>query len=132
MTKKDRAEMYARFLASIGYRVYIKDNNDVIIEYDSCAYKLRMEMYDDDSFVRIVLPNFRLLHSKEERAKAKAAASLTTQAVKCAKVFTAGDEVDAVVELFLPDPTAIRSVFGRCIQALADAALVFTHNMASL
>ena len=107
-----------RLPADEGYRPTVDGDGDVSFKYEGGSYYIDIDT-DDNTYFRLVFPNFWSLDDADERARGVMAADAATRRTNVAKVYTRqdGKNVSAAVEMFLPAarglPARIPTVDGR-------------------
>jgi hypothetical protein len=128
MTKQELAEMYRSYLADQGYAPKIDDDGDVIFKCEGRVYFIDVAE-KDETFFRLIFPNFWSIESEAERQKVSQAALHATVQTKVAKVFPVGDNTWASIEMFCSPPEAFQPVFRRCLRALQASVENFREKM---
>lgn len=127
MTKVER---FRAALTREGLVPELDADGDLRFTFEGGHYVLFAEP-TDESYVRILFPNFWPIESDEERTRAFRAATVATRRCKGAKVWLRDDETDvcASIESFLPGPEYLDYVLARMIAAVQYAARQFRDEM---
>jgi len=127
-----RQKLYMEFLGARGFEPEIDSDGDVRFYREFMGakrmYFLRVSA-TDASFFELALAQFWPIESLEERQKALIVSNDVTAKTKVVKVYTAGDNVWATIEMFMADPTHFKDVFDRSISALDDGVTGFVTGM---
>ncbi len=128
MTVKDRTALYLDYLRKEGFNAEMDADGDVKFKYEGKTYYFILDK-EDEEFFRLVFPNFWSLDGPAERAKAEKAAFVATSATKVAKVLLVGDNVWAMIEMFVSDPAYPTTIFPRSMSALRYSVSTFVEEM---
>jgi hypothetical protein len=131
MNNPSRTEIVRGYLADNGYRPEIDDDGDVRFMKEGGNYFIHAPE-SDETFFRVVYPNFWPIESEEERTQVYAACNHANARVKVAKVFTVRDNVWASLELLFADDKAFEPIFERGVGLLQYAVSEFANHMRSL
>jgi hypothetical protein len=125
-----KAEMYLEYLSAEGYRPELDGDGDVRFRKEGGTYYITVDEKDERYF-RLMYPNFWLLESPAERAKALEVMGEVNATLKVVKVFPVrdGTDVTATVELFLEPHEGFKVVFERCVRLIQDALGRFRRGM---
>lgn len=129
--KKELQQLYIRYLAEEGYKPEVDTDGDVRFKREGKVYFIGVSE-DDPGFFRVVLPNFWLIESREERLRVLAAADYSNALSKVCKVFTIKESVWATVELFIAAPADFRGVFNRSMLGLDNGVVNFLQRMRTI
>lgn len=129
METAQKRDLYFTYLASEGYRPEVDRDGDVAFKYEGGNYYLSVD--EDDTYFRLVYPNFWSIESPEELRRAYEAASRATERIKVAKVYVRQDakNTSAAIEMFLDPLADFREVFPRSLQALRAGVASFVDSM---
>ncbi len=129
METAQKRDLYFAYLAGEGYRPEVDRDGDVAFKYEGGNYYLSVD--EDDTYFRLVYPNFWSIESPDELQRAYEAASRATEKIKVAKVYVRQDarNTSAAIEMFLDPLTDFRSVFPRSLQALRAGVGSFVEAM---
>jgi hypothetical protein len=120
--------MYRSFLRTEGYEAELDKDGDVAFTVEGRHYIILVDE-EDPEFFRLIFPNFWSIDSSEERLKTAVAAVYATAKTKVAKVFQAGDNMWASVEMFVSTPHAVKPVLKRALGALETGVDHFRQAM---
>jgi len=115
-------------LTEEGFRPDIDEDGDLIFKYEGNVFFIELDE-DDDSFVKLVLPNFWEIESEAEREAACKAALDATAQIKVAKVFPIENQMFSSAELFLPSEESLVPVLSRLLEVVNGAAGLFAETM---
>lgn len=122
-----KLDCYRDYLHAQGFHPQAHDDF-VSFRHEGGTYVLSLE--DDQSFLRLVFPNFWPIGSPEERSAVLESAAAVNSATRVVKVFPFGADTQASVEVLLPSPDAFRDVFPQALQMLKLGAERFFMAMA--
>ncbi|MCS6772823.1 MAG: hypothetical protein RMM31_05300 [Anaerolineae bacterium] len=124
------AELYVSHLTEEGYQPTVDADGDVVFKHEGLTYYIDIDT-NDESFFRLVCPNFWSIDSPEELLRALLAANYVTRKMKVAKVYVHNDgkDVSASIEIFLAQPEHFKAVFRRSLSALQSSISNFRSRM---
>jgi hypothetical protein len=128
MTKQERAELYRQYLVEQGYAPRIDEDGDVAFKYEGGSYWIMVDD-TDETFFRVIFPNFWSIDSEDERVKVTYAALHATERTKVAKVFIVGNNTWSSIEMFCSPPDVFKPVFSRSLRALQTSVDNFREKM---
>lgn len=110
-------QQYTDFLAEAGYDPSVDAEGDVYFKIDGGHYFLRVSDKDPLSFI-LLYPNFYGAKSDADRRRALEAASEVNTKTKAVKVFVAGGDTQATVEVLMARQSDFKEVFPRALELL--------------
>lgn len=128
MNKAEKTEAIAEFLREEGYVPKIDDDGDLAFKMEGKTFFVIFDEADQ-SFVRIVHPNFWSIDDEDERSRVEQASLKATAETKVAKVFPIEDDTWASIELFSSSIENTKRVFPRALRALSAAISSFLKEM---
>ena len=112
MTKK---KLFMRFLREDGFRPKI-DEDDIVFKFEGKTHYIETNE-SDESYFRLILPNFWQIDTPEEESHALVVMSEVNAEIKVAKIYQRKDSIYATVEMFIDSMEGFKQVFPRCMQA---------------
>ena len=128
MSKAERAAAIVKYMASEGYIPELDKDGDVRLKCEGLTFYIEL-LEDDETYYRLVLPNFWSIDTEEERGRAIIAANSVADRIKAAKVIMVRDDMWATLEGFYPSVDRYLPVIARCIKATRAAAMRFGEEM---
>lgn len=116
-TTNTLVEKYASFLTDEGFGATIDAEGDLYFRIEGGHYFLRVSEQDPLSFV-LLYPNFYGVKTEGDRRRALEAACEVNTRTKAVKVFIAGNDTQAVVEVLLANEGDFKAVFARALELL--------------
>ncbi|PYE56646.1 putative sensory transduction regulator [Deinococcus yavapaiensis KR-236] len=110
-------QQYTDFLAQAGYEPSVDAEGDVYFKIQGGHYFLRVSEKDPLSFI-LLYPNFYAAKTEADRRRALEAASEVNTKTKAVKVFVAGGDTQATVEILLAREGDFKDVFPRALELL--------------
>lgn len=110
-------QQYSEFLADAGYQPTVDAEGDVYFKIEGGHYFLRVSEKDPLSFI-LLYPNFYGAKTDADRRRALEAASEVNTKTKAVKIFVAGGDTQATVEVLLARQEDFREVFPRALELL--------------
>ncbi len=128
MTKIEKSNSIAKFLADEGFAPKLDTEGDVIFRHEGSNFII--QIYEDDPiFFRLIAPNFWPIESADEEQKAALVASAVNLGTKAAKVFVRKENMWATIEMYCSPIENYQPVFKRSLQALQHAVSRFADRM---
>src|SRR5262245_11324739 len=112
-TPSPRAKLIHDIVSKEGYVPQFYQQGGITFKVEGKIFSIPDE--SEESFIRIIHQQFRLVKSEEERPRLIAAAVQVSSSVKVAKVYVAKTEVWAVTELFCWPVERFAAVFPRSL-----------------
>ena len=125
MTKK---KLFMKFLREEGFRPRIDEDDDIVFKCEGKTYYLETNE-SDESYFRLILPNFWQIDSPEEERHALVMMSQVNAEVKVAKIYQRDENIHAAVEMFIDPMAGFKQVFPRCIGCMQAAIGAFREKM---
>jgi len=118
------------FLAQEGYQPSIDSEGDVKFKAEGRTYYVIVDE-EDETYFRLLFPNFWDIGSTEELTRALLAANHATMRTKVAKVYVHDDGKDtsAAIEMFIDPPGDFKLTFNRSMRALMVSVNTFVEKM---
>lgn len=110
-------ERYKAFLADEGYNPSVDADGDVYFKTKEGHFFLRVSETDPLSFI-LLYPNFYGIKGDADRRRALEAASEVNTRTKAVKVFIAGGDTQATVEVLLASEGDFGALFHRALELL--------------
>ena len=128
MTKAERIAVCESFLAAEGYRPSKDNEGDLLFKSEGALFAILLDS-EDETFYRVVFPNFWAVENEAQQHPALSAAHLAVSNTKVAKVFFVENHAWASVELFCTSPQEFTAVLERSIGAIKTAVQSFVDTM---
>ena len=125
MTKK---HLFMQFLKEEGFRPKIDEDDDIIFKCEGKSYYLEASE-TDESYFRLILPNFWQIDTPEEEQHALIAMSEVNAEIKVAKIYQRMENIHATVEMFIDPMEGFKRVFPRCLGCIQAAISTFSDKM---
>lgn len=108
------------YLREEGYCPNVDNDGDVMFKVQGATLFL-MDDENDETFLKIWLPQFWSLDDDQERAKAHFVSNKLNKEYKCGKIFLHNDNTHAVCELFVDENSAVlKETIMRCLNILTS------------
>ena len=125
MTKK---KLFMRFLREEGFRPKVDEDDDIVFKCEGKSYYIEASE-SDESYFRLILPNFWQIESPEEESHSLVVMSEVNAEIKVAKIYQRRDSIHATVEMFIDPMDGFKQVFPRCLGCIQAAIAAFIENM---
>ena len=125
MTKK---KLFMRFLREDGFRPKIDEDDDIVFKFEGKTHYIETNELDE-SYFRLILPNFWQIDTPEEESHALVVMSEVNAEIKVAKIYQRKDSIHATVEMFIYPMEGFKQVFPRCLGCIQAAVAAFRKKM---
>jgi len=125
MTKK---KLFMRFLREDGFRPKIDEDDDIVFKFEGKTHYIETNE-SDESYFRLILPNFWQIDTPEEESHALVVMSEVNAEIKVAKIYQRRDSIHATVEMFIDPMEGFKQVFPRCLGCIQAAVAAFREKM---
>ena len=125
MTKK---KLFMRFLREEGFRPKIDEDDDIVFKCEGKSYYIEASE-SDESYFRLILPNFWQIDTPEEERHALVVMSEVNAEIKVAKIYQRKDSIHATVEMFIDPMEGFKQVFPRCLGCIQATIAAFSEKM---
>lgn len=125
---RTRQDRYMAFLREKGYTPEINQKGLILFRDVDFRYCIDAAAANDGSLV-LMLPAVMEVRDEAGRARVRLAMDEANAGVRAAKLFLVGDQVWAVIEVFLPRPDDFPLVFDRAQQSIASLAYLFADRL---
>ena len=125
MTKK---KLFMRFLREDGFRPKIDEDDDIVFKFEGKTHYIETNELDE-SYFRLILPNFWQIDTPEEESHALVVMSEVNAEIKVAKIYQRKDSINATVEMFIDPMEGFKQVFPRCLGCIQAAVAAFREKM---
>ena len=125
MTKK---KLFMRFLREDGFRPKIDEDDDIVFKFEGKTHYIETNE-SDESYFRLILPNFWQIDTPEEESHALVVMSEVNAEIKVAKIYQRKDSIHATVEMFIDPMEGFKQVFPRCLGCIQAAVAAFRKKM---
>jgi len=125
MTKK---KLFMRFLREDGFRPKIDEDDDIVFKFEGKTHYIETNELDE-SYFRLILPNFWQIDTPEEESHALVVMSEVNAEIKVAKIYQRKDSIHATVEMFIDPMEGFKQVFPRCLGCIQAAVDAFRKKM---
>ena len=121
-------KLYFNYLREEGYAPKYDNDGDVIFKSEGKTLIVSINERDQ-SFIRLILPNFWELESEMEASKALRVANEVNHEIKVAKIVIVQENVWATAEIFIDSTPDFDDFFNRLIAVVLHAQKDFGEKM---
>lgn len=126
------AKLCMDYLRNEGYVPRIDEDGDVVFKYEGKFFVVTTDN-NDPQFLRVVMPNFWVVESEQEKRLAMEVANQVNERIKVSKVVVKrNNHVWAMAEQFIDSTPDLEDFFNRTIRVLKGAADEFAQRMVQL
>ena len=123
-----KINLFVRFLQEDGFRPKIDEDDDIVFKFEGKTHYIETNE-SDESYFRLILPNFWQIDTPEEESHALVVMSEVNAEIKVAKIYQRKDSIHATVEMFIDPMEGFKQVFPRCLGCIQAAVAAFREKM---